>query len=197
MLAWIAVLAAGAGSCTNDSLDDGGSADVVLEVLSLENPAVTGEAAQSGFCSLDGSVACTTTADCAGAIPPAGLCEAECVGFVVQEWSATLGNAPKNVLAGGDSTPFNDVTLESVTITYSWLDPAVSTPTRTVGLGNVTIPTDGTSSVTFAPIAFDDLSLSLEGHTANLSLVFRAKTVEGTRITDTVSRQLFVEACTL
>lgn len=38
-------------ACTNDALDDGGSADVVLEVESLENPAVTASLdATTGFC---------------------------------------------------------------------------------------------------------------------------------------------------
>jgi hypothetical protein len=152
-------------ACTSDALDDGTGADVVLEVVSLENPPVTAQQAQGG-------VGCTLT---------------------VEDWTATLEAAPKNSLAG--TPPFNDIILIDVVITYDWIDPGLSTPTRTVGLGDTRIPAGGISSVTFAPIAFDDLDIAQQGHTANLSLLFRARTVEGTTIGDTVSRQLFVEVC--
>ena len=52
--------------------------------------------------------------------------------------------------------------------------------------------------MTFEPIAFDDIITGLpdiEGSTANLTLVFSARTVEGTTITQTAFRQLFVESC--
>ena len=165
----------------------------MLEILGLENPAVTGEASDTGICSISLTV-CASAADCDVG---QGLCEAEGASFGVEDWSASLLVAPKNVLSGSDSAPFNDVILQTVRITYDWLDSSLSTPTRTVGLGNTTIPAGGTSSVIFAPVAFDDLSLDLAGRTANLTLEFTAKTVEGTTITDTAGRQLFVESCSL
>jgi hypothetical protein len=152
-------------SCTSDALDDGGSADVVLEIISLENPAVTAQQAGAG-----------------------GLCTLQ-----VEDWTASAQAVPKNSLAG--SSPFNDLTLHTVTITYNWIDPGITTPTRVVGLGDATIPTAGVNSVTFAPISFDDLDIGLQGHTANLVMVFDATTVEGSAVRATVQRQLFVEVC--
>ncbi len=154
-------------SCTNDALDDGTGADVVLEVVSLENPPITAQQAQG-----EGEVGCT---------------------LQVEDWTATIEAAPKNSLAG--TPPFNDIILHNVTITYNWIDAGITTPTRTVGLGDTRIPAGGVSSVTFAPISFDDLDATLQGHTANLVLVFSATTVEGARITASVQRQLFVEVC--
>jgi hypothetical protein len=156
-----------AAGCTNDFLDDGSSADVVIEVAALTNPPVTAQQAEGG-------VGCT---------------------LEVVDWVATIANQPKNELAGGESIPFNDVVMFTVTISYSWVSGGISTPTRVVGLGNVTIPAAGTNDVTFAPIAFDDLTLATLGRTCDLTLTFEARTVEGTRITKTVQRQLFVEAC--
>lgn len=69
------------------------------------------------------------------------------------------------------------------------------TPTRLVGLGGVVVPVGETAQVEFSPIAFDDLSLALSSSTANLTMTFDAITIEGTRITQVVLRQLHVEAC--
>lgn len=156
-----------AAACTNDSLDDGGSADVVIEVFGLTNEPVTAQEDQ-GFCLLE-----------------------------VVDWVATIQNIPKNSLAGAESAPYNDVRLINVTIEYAWIDPGITTPTRVVGLGDVTIPANGSNSVSFAPIAFDDLTDATRGRTCNLTLTFEARTVEGTRITDSVQRQLFVEDCAI
>jgi len=153
-------------SCTNDALDDGSGADVVLEIVNLENPAITAQ--QAG-----GAGGCT---------------------LLVEDWTALIGAAPKNPLGG--TTPFNDLTLHTVTITYNWIEPAITTPTSIVGLGETTIPAGGVAAVTFAPIAFDHLTAAMQGHTSNLVLVFDATTVEGTRVRSTVQRQLFVEVCT-
>jgi len=156
-----------AASCTNDALDNGTGADVVLEVVNLDNPAVTAQQAQAG-----GGGSCT---------------------LLVEDWTASIQASPKNSLAG--ATPFNDLTLHTVTVTYAWIDPTIVTPTRVIGLGDATVPAGGTAAVTFAPIAFDDLTDVMQGHTANLSLVFDATTVEGTHVRSTVQRQLFVEIC--
>jgi hypothetical protein len=153
-------------SCSNDALDDGSGADVILEVLSLENPAVTAQVAGGG----------------------GGECTLE-----VEDWTASMQAAPKNPLGGVG--PFNDLILHTVTVTYNWIDPTIVTPTRVVGLGDVTVPAAGVSSVTFAPISFDDLAAAMQGHTSNLVLVFDATTVEGTHVRSSVQRQLFVEVC--
>jgi len=153
-------------ACTNDALDDGGSPDVVLEVKALENPPVTA--------SLD-----RTT----------GVCT-----FTVEDWSFDALNLAKNETAEG-SSPFNDITLTTVTIEYNWIDTAVSTPTRVFGLGGVVVPVGGNANLTFQPIAFDDLSIALSSHTANLTMIFEAVTVEGSHLRTTVGRQLSVESC--
>jgi hypothetical protein len=155
----LAVVAAGSSSCTNDGLDDGSSADVILEVLALTNPAIQGQLT-------------------------AGVCN-----ITVTDWTARLLAAPKNVAA---VPPFNDVALVDVTISYDWVDGANSTPTRTFGLGDTIIPAQASSTVNFTPIALDDiLNLALPA-TGELTLTFRARTVEGTTITDTVQRTLSV-----
>jgi len=159
VVAVLAVVAVGSTSCTNDALDDGSGPDVILEVLTLENPAIEGQ--------LDAGV-CTLT---------------------INDWSATLLAAPKNTVA---TPPFNDIVMVDVVIAYEWLDPALTTPTRTFGLGNVVIPASTSSNVTFPPIALDDITPDKIGRTANLLLTFRARTVEGTTITDTAARPLSI-----
>ena len=65
-------------------------------------------------------------------------------------------------------------------------------------LGNVTIPAQGSNSVTFPPISSDAINNNpaIEGATATLRMTFRGETVEGTTITQVALRQLVVEICT-
>lgn len=186
------ILALTATSCTSDTLDDGDSADVVMLIEALTNPAVTAQTSSgtSGACNSSGSF-CLVDSDCGlgdfCVIPPAG-CTLE-----VTDWSVTVRNSPKNSVAEG---PFNDIILQDVTIAYAWIGGAV-TPTAVVGLGNATVATNETADVTFAPISFDAIAAAgVSGATANLTLTFRAMTVEGTTIYTTATRQLFVETCT-
>jgi hypothetical protein len=166
----VAVLVA-AAACTGNSLDNGSSPDVVMEVSALVNPPVTAQLDQN-----------------------TGLCTVQVV-----DWAATLENLPKNSLAGGDSVPFNDIVVTNVVIEYFAFDDFdrvnLLFGPRFVGLGDVAIPAGGSNSITFAPISFDDLAVVAPGSTLNLQLTFEAYTQEGTRITDTVDRQLFIEAC--
>jgi hypothetical protein len=192
MLIAAGLLVLGAASCSGNTLDDADSADVIIQVVSLDNPQVTANTSSgsSGTCQITGSF-CLIDTDCgigdSCVIPPAG-CTLE-----VADWTANLANVPKNSLAVG---PWNDVVLADVTITYSWLSGEV-TPVNVVGLGNVTVPAEETAAVTFQPITNDALqNPSLEGSTANLTLDFRGITVEGTTLRGIVSRQLFVETCT-
>lgn len=167
-LALAAVLLA-ATACTGNALDNGSSPDVVIEVVTLQNDPVTAQEAE-GFCTLE-----------------------------VVDWTATIANLPKNSLAGGESVPFNDVVMFSVIIEYYDHDDNdrvnLLFGPRVVGLGDVAIPADGSNTVTFAPISFQDLGNVSLGSTLNLVLTFQARTVEGTTIRDTVERQLFIEAC--
>jgi hypothetical protein len=166
------VLALAAVACTSDGLDDGDSPDVVLEIEALNNDAVTAQQQQQGA---GGSGVCT---------------------LQINDWTGTARNAPKSEVAGVGSEPFNDIVLESVTITYEWLDGVAITPDRVVPLGDVIVPVGGTAQFTFAPISFQDVvAPGVQGSTANLTLEFDAHTVEGERIDTVIGRQLFVEVC--
>lgn len=160
-----------ATACTNDALDDGSSADVVLEIQDLTAQPVTAstDTGGGGGCSLE-----------------------------VQDWTGTALNVPVSALAGNLSSPFNDILLESVTISYDWdldgiPDPGI-TPTSVVGLGGITVPAGGSATFAFAPISFQEV-LPVAGQTANLTLDFRGRTVEGEVVHRTALRQLFVEDC--
>jgi hypothetical protein len=189
-LAAVIVLAA---SCTGNDVDDGDSADVVLEVETLENPPVTGQLTNtSSFCSLTG-VPCSTGDDCGvnEVCQQGQVCE-----LTVEDWRAPLAAFPKSGVAV-DSIPFNDVIINSITVTYS--NPAwpIDGQTRVIGVGGIAVPVGDTAEVTFSPISFDDLDPdTMEGTTADLVMVFNAITVEGTAINLTVLRQLFIETCT-
>jgi len=165
----LAAVLLAAVACTGNALDNGSSPDVVIEVVTLENSPVTGQAAE-GVCTLE-----------------------------VVDWTATIANLPKNSLAGGESVPYNDVLMRDVTIEYYDFDDNdranLLFGPRVVGLGDVAIPADSTNSISFAPIAFQDLETVQLGSTLNLVLTFRAITVEGTSIRDAVDRQLFIEDC--
>lgn len=169
MIPILAAVLLAAAACTGNAVDDGSSADVVIEVATMENPPVTAQAVEGG-CTLE-----------------------------VVDWTATIDANPKNSLAGGESIPFNDVVMDSVTIEYyAFDDNDRATPLfgpRIVGLGNIAIPAGGSNSVSFAPISFEDLAGVGPGSTLNLVLIFRAVTVEGTTIHATAGRQLFIEAC--
>jgi hypothetical protein len=191
---------------------------VILEVVTLDNTPVTANqtTAVQGTCSGTGNI-CQDNTQCADTetclIPQICL-------FEVQQWSASVAAAPKNSLA---LPPFNDVRMESVDIRYDWnptdglqfgqgicsltiqacqsnTDCPVGeycalAGSRNFGLGNVVIPAQGTNSVTFFPIAGQDLVAALEGQTLSLELTFRGRTVEGTNVAGTARSELYVETC--
>ena len=183
----------GTVSCTSNDLDASGSADVILQVLAFDAPSVTAQrqTATSGTCSGTGTL-CQSNEDCgiADVCVRTDVCILE-----VEDWTVTLGAAPKNDLA---IPPFNDVVMTDVTITYNWVDPSIVTPPFVVGLGNITIPAQGTNTIVFPPISSDAINnnAAIEGATATLVLTFRGQTVEGTTIIQTALRQLVVEICT-
>jgi len=190
-MATLAALAAGL-SCTGNDLDDAGAADVILEVIDLQAPPITAQrsTATDGQCSVS-AIACQSNADCP--ITEACVRQEVCT-LEVTEWTADLRNQPKNTLGVG---VYNDIVLLNVVINYAWLDPTIVTADRTVGLGNIIVPAEQTASVTFFPIASDDVNANadIEGSTANLTLTINARTIEGTSIRQSVQRQLQVEVC--
>jgi hypothetical protein len=176
-----------AGACTGNGYDDGSSADVVLQVVSFTTPPVTATTNTSGFCSTSTTLACTQAADC----PGDEICNIGGCTLQVVDWNVALSNIPKNSLAVG---PANDIAMVDVMITYGFAGAANPAP-RAIGLGGVVIPTGGSSSITFPPVALQDLDPSLESSTGSLSMDFRGQTQEGTTITLTVGRELQIEAC--
>ncbi len=112
----------------------------------------------------------------------------------VTEWSVTLQNVPKNALA--NASPFNDVVMGTVDIAYNWQTPGIATPNRTYGLGGVTVPANGSSSVDFFPVSVEDLAgVPVVGGTASLTMIFRGQMVDGTNLSVGAQAELFVEAC--
>jgi hypothetical protein len=183
----------GTVSCTSNDLDASGSADVVMQIIAFDAPFVTAQrqTTTTGTCSIGGTL-CQSNNDC-------GLNETcvrsdVCI-LEVEDWTVTIQAAPKNDLA---IPPFNDIVMTDVTISYTWVDPTIVTPPFVVGLGNVTIPAQGSNSVVFPPISSDAINNNpnIEGATATLRMVFRGQTVEGTTITQVALRQLVVEICT-
>lgn len=148
----------------NSVLDDGDGPNVVLTVEQMTIPVVTAAVNQATL---------------------------QCV-FTVSDATATLKNQPKSAVAG--ESPFNDVVMESVTVSYAWDDPALVTAPRTFPLGG-TVPAGGTGTVMFPPIASGDLTPAFEGHTAGLTMVFTGRMVDGTPITANGGGSLTVNFC--
>jgi hypothetical protein len=203
---WMAlalVIVLGTISCTSNDLDSSGSADVIMLIQNLDTPQITAnrQTATSGTCSNDPNVICSAGGTECGL----GACVLPFVCILqVEEWTASIEAAPKNTLA---VPPFNNIVMQDVTITYEWTNPLINAEPGlqgpyTAGLGNVTIPAEGTNSVTFIPIPSDLLNRTLpggqtlEGATGTLSMRFRGITVEGTQITQTATTNLVVQICT-
>jgi hypothetical protein len=106
-------------------------------------------------------------------IPPITASGDPCV-FTVTAFQATLANQPKNELA---ASPFSDIRMETVTISYRWDDAALSTPTWIQNVAG-TIPVGGTQTVAVTPIQLGMLEGAYAGHTADLTLIFRGRTVD-------------------
>jgi hypothetical protein len=190
-IALLAILV-GTASCADGDLDDDDAGDVVMLVNQLTSPAVTGQrqAGTSGTCSVS-QIVCQSNLDCA----QNEVCTLPQVCFLrVVNWSASISAEPKNLVA---VPPFNDIVMQDVTITYQWVNPGIFTPTFVTGLGNVTVPTGGSNSVQFPPISTDAINNNpaIEGSTANLTLTFRGRTVEGAQVLQTATRTLIVESC--
>ena len=89
----------------------------------------------------------------------------------------------------------NDVVLETVTITYTWDDPALTTPTRTFAISG-TIPAGGTGDVTFQPIALGDLTVgTFDGHSANMDMLFMGRTAAGGEVPTFAGGLLTIDSC--
>ena len=161
----LALLVLASLSCVSGPLDDGDSADVVLEILTMTSPPITGTE-NNGVCV-----------------------------YTVTEWTANVTAVPKNSLATSspfNDVIMVDMLIDYTDIDGN---PLPGIPQRTQGLGDSTVEAGGTQEVTFSPIAFDDLLTLPPSSTVQLTMTFNARTVEGTGISDTASRWLNVEDC--
>jgi len=104
ILAASAVLLLLAG-CAGGTLDDGDSADAVLEVENINIP----PAQASGD-------------------PTTGTCT-----VTITDVTANLRNKSKSETA--TTQPFNDIVLSTVEIRYTWDDPALTTPNQIMDIG--------------------------------------------------------------
>jgi hypothetical protein len=193
--AFVAILALCAlPGCTNNDLDDGDSANAIMEVAQLSAPKVSGNVT-TGTCT-NSNLTCLSDANCDPNDPqdtcfidPAG---AECE---IVDWTATLRNAPKTPL---NAAPYADMIVQSVTVSYNWFNGFVSPP-RTFSLGG-TIEPGSTLAVQFKPLTAEDLEdlrafAPSQERSANVTLVFRGVLVDGDPVSATAGQLLLVEAC--
>lgn len=165
LLTWAcAALLVVAVSCTGNALDDGGSANVVLQVQEVTIPPVQSQPD-----------------------PVGGGCV-----FLLTEATATLNNVPKSDFEEG--SPFADIIITSLTISYVWDDPAITTPPYTTS-ERVVIPVDGTNQVKFLAIPLTELDVTKEGHSAELTMLFRGHTEAGSAVEAVGGGVLIVNSC--
>jgi hypothetical protein len=122
--------------------------------------------------------------------------------YTVTNASASFNNKPKNALAA--TSPFNDIVLQNVAITYVWDDGAVTSP-ATAGLA-ATVPAGGSVTAQWSIIsnaslgvtqAPDPVGNGRAGHTANLGMTFTGRTVSGDSVSAVAGGTLQVNSCTV
>ena len=116
--------------------------------------------------------------------------------------TASFKNLPKNQYSG--TSPFNDIVLQYVDISYVWDDGAPTTPVSP-GIGG-TVPAGGTQSIQFSVISNaalgytqlpDPVGNGRAGHSASLAMVFHGTTVAGDAVSATAGATLQVGSCTV
>lgn len=185
-LLWAILLIVGAlgvASCADSNIDDGDAADILLQVLGVNNPAITGNV-DLGTCSISGTD-CLTNDNC----PIGEVCNPPIAGdCTIAEWSVQMDNVPKS--SGAGTSPFNDVVLATVTIMYSGGYAAdVVLP-----LG-VTIPADSSASVSFFPLSIADLTAGGDNTSVDLTMLFAGVTISGDSVAVATAAQLIIEDC--
>jgi len=157
-------------SCTSNNLDES-DADVILKVLSINNPKVEGEL---GTCQGDNSKECENDGDCPPIDgEPTGPCLLPPEPCTITEWSVTMENEALN--PNGEASPYNDIEVLNVAISYVWAT-GDQTPTRHVDIGKV-IEAGSTGSVSFFPITPADLVA--DNTSVELKFTFNAQTISG------------------
>lgn len=191
----LVALLLGAAACTGNGLDNGGSPNVVLEIVPpITTPAVTGTI-QQGTCSVTGNP-CLSNDNCpvgeACILPPvSGTC-------TIPQWTVNIANIPKIPLA--NSVPFNDVTLETMRISFVWNNALGSQALAAVPLG-VSIHPNQIAAIAFFPInqemiqALAAVVPSGSGASAAVTMVFEGRTQDGSPISVTGGSVLQIAAC--
>jgi hypothetical protein len=174
---------------------------VVLEVVEIDAPKIQGQA-ETGQC-VDGlgggsNSPCLSTDDCIVGefcqLPLTGQCE-------IPEWQITLENVPKTPLA--NTLPFNSVTVQTLTITYGWASPDLAQfngGSVVLPLG-ITIPAEGTGTITFPPISSELLDAVADevdpgtGATATLTMLIAGKVADSDSISVTAGATLVIDPC--
>ena len=163
ILALSALVALAALTSCNSELDDADGPNVVLEAENVIIPPVNGTFDET-----------------------TGICT-----FTITNATATFRNKPKN--EEGASSPFNDIVLRNVLVSYDWGPGNAPQADGTFGMGG-TVPADGTAPGQFAVVSGNDLVLH-EGQIASLVLTFVGRTVSGESISTTTGGTLAVGTC--
>ncbi len=164
LLLCVTALCVAVAGCTDSNVDDADSAPVVFEVSVLGKPPVQATLDQA-------------TGNCV---------------FVVTDWTATALNVPKNGTA--ITSPFNDIELLDMTVSYTCVSGQSCPPDRTFGITG-TVPANGSVGFIFPPILLDDLDVTQAGTTLLMDMTFRSTTVAGDNITYFSSDTLPIAAC--
>jgi len=139
----------------------------------------------------------TITPVTAAADGPNGTCT-----FTITLATGTFKNLPKNQYAG--TSPFNDIILKSVNISYVW-DDGVAQSAISAGLGG-SVPAGGTGTSQFLAISNQALTVDgpndpagtgRAGHSASLGLTFNGITVSGDAVSTSTGGTLQVNSCTV
>jgi hypothetical protein len=155
-----------AASCSDSGLDDGSSANVVLAVDQVTLTVIT------------------STYD-----PLNGVCV-----FQITDSTASLSNLPKS--EGAVTSPFNDILIDQLVISYVW-DDGLAMPNY-VTSPRVVIPADGANQVKFLPVPLAEFLSAIpsrEGHSAELTLLFQGEVGDGSRVQAVGGGALFVNSC--
>jgi hypothetical protein len=160
-----AVLLLATLGCSSSGLDDGTSANVVLEVDQVQLSIVT------------------STYD-----PLNNVCI-----FQITESQATLSNLPKS--AAAITSPFNDILITRMTLSYDWDDDFPSE--NYVTSPRVVIPANGSNDVTFLaadPSLFEP-GAARDGHSAEVTILFEGEVTDGSKVQALGGGALFVNSC--
>jgi hypothetical protein len=115
----------------------------------------------------------------------------------IQPWSVEFINVPKS--EGAITSPYNDITVRSMTASYTWQDVVVGGPISTtlalIG-APATVPADSTQDVNFFPLLAQHFNATMLSTTANMFVTVDAVTATGDQVGVSFTGQLFVEGCT-